>query len=178
MNSVSNTKTTFFLVYTNLGQIFRVTGVFGGFLLIISAMSMLLFGSGPRELMTSAYDILGTEFLVICTLLVGLALLSIFQMANREVLDEKKKSWMIVGSHASNGIATLALTFTLYGISKGIGGLSSENLNINQINMVITNLTSQFSMAFFTSVVGLPLSAILRATVALVARSEGLLNTK
>ena len=178
MNSVSNEKTTFFQVYRDLGQVFRVTGVVGGFLLIISAMSMLLFGSGPRELMTSAYDILGTEFLLICTVLVGVALLSIFQMANRELLDEKKKSWMIVGSHTSNGIATLALTFTLYGISKGIGGLSSENLNIDQINMVITNLTSQFSMAFFTSVVGLPLSAILRATVALVARSEGLLNTK
>ena len=178
MNSVSNAKTTFFLVYTNLGQLFRVTGVFGGFLLIISAMSMLLFGIGPRELITSAYDILGTEFLVICTVLIGLALLSIFQMANIELPDEKKKSWMVLGSHTSNGIATLALTFTLYGISKGIGGLSSENLNIDQINMVITNLTSQFSMAFFTSVVGLPLSAMLRATVALVARSEGLSNTK
>ena len=178
MNSVSNAKTTFFLVFRDLGQVCRVTGVFGGFLLIIFAINMFLFGSGPRALITSAHDILGTEFLLICTVLVGLALLSIFQMANRELLDEKKKSWMIVGSHTSNGIATLALTFTLYGISKGIGGLSSDNLNIDQINMVITNLTSQFSMAFFTSVVGLPLSAILRAIVALVARSEGLLNTK
>ena len=178
MNSVSNVKTAGPSVYRDLVQGFRVAGVFGGFLLILSAITMFLFGSGPRELIKSADDILGTEFLVICMVLVGLAFLSIFQMANRGLVEEKKKSWMIVGSHTSNGIATVALTFTLYGISKGIGGLSSENLNIDQINMVITDLTSQFSMAFFTSVIGLPLSAILRATVALVARSEGLLNTK
>ena len=48
------------------------------------------------------------------------------------------------------------------GISLGIGQLSNSSLTPDSIDMVIASLTDDFSMAFLTSVIGLPLSAILR----------------
>ncbi|MGB0310816.1 MAG: hypothetical protein ACPGFY_09710, partial [Candidatus Puniceispirillaceae bacterium] len=63
---------------------------------------------------------------------------------------------------ASAGITTLALTYTLLGICLGIGGLSDANLSADTINQVITDLTAQFSTAFMSSVIGLPISAAMR----------------
>ena len=63
----------------------------------------------------------------------------------------------------SNSISIIALTFTLLGISLGIGELSSAKLDLNTINQTIGKLTEQFSMAFMTSVIGLPVSAILKS---------------
>jgi hypothetical protein len=71
------------------------------------------------------------------------------------------------GMQAANGISTLALTFTLLGISLGIGTLSEQPLTPSSVNEMIGELTRQFSMAFMTTVVGLPSSAILRAWVSL-----------
>jgi hypothetical protein len=71
------------------------------------------------------------------------------------------------GMQAANGISTLALTFTLLGISLGIGTLSEQPLTPESVNGIIGELTKQFSMAFMTTVVGLPSSAILRAWVSL-----------
>ena len=83
-----------------------------------------------------------------------------------------KKIWLQIGIHASNGVATLALTFTLFGISSGIGQLTAGSLNIEEINSVIASLTDEFSMAFMTSVIGLPLSALLRVAVAVTSKSH------
>tara|TARA_B100000683_G_scaffold220295_1_gene217084 strand:- start:1019 stop:1255 length:237 start_codon:yes stop_codon:yes gene_type:complete len=63
----------------------------------------------------------------------------------------------------ANGVTTLALTFTLLGISLGIGGLAEQNLTPETVQTVIRDLTANFSLAFMTTVVGLPMSAILRA---------------
>ena len=78
-----------------------------------------------------------------------------------------------IGLHAANGIATVALTFTLFGISAGIGELAAGDLNIDTINTVIASLTDQFSMAFMTSVVGLPLSALMRVVVGVTGKRQG-----
>ena len=79
--------------------------------------------------------------------------------------------WVEIGLHAAGGIATLALTFTLLGISLGIGSLSDQTLSPETIQEVIKGLTEHFSMAFMSTVVGLPVSAALRA-VLLVTRSR------
>ena len=68
----------------------------------------------------------------------------------------------------SNLISTLALTYTLLGISLGIGELSSSKLDIDTINQTISKLTQQFSMAFMTSVIGLPLSGLLRSILIII----------
>jgi hypothetical protein len=73
--------------------------------------------------------------------------------------------WYEVGQQAGNGISTLALTFTLLGISLGIGSLSDQALNPDNIQHIIGNLTKQFSTAFMTTVVGLPSASLVRAWV-------------
>ena len=76
--------------------------------------------------------------------------------------------WAQVGAQVANAISTLALTFTLLGISLGIGTLSSTALSPENVNEIISSLTSQFSIAFMTTVVGLPAATIVRAIVAIL----------
>jgi signal transduction histidine kinase len=80
-----------------------------------------------------------------------------------------KEYWYEVGSQVSNGIATLALTFTLLGISLGIGSLGQQSLTPNSVHLVIGELTSHFSTAFMTTVIGLPTANLIRAWVSLRA---------
>jgi hypothetical protein len=87
--------------------------------------------------------------------------LCIINIINYEQIQ--KKFWFETGLQLSNLISTVALTYTLLGISLGIGELSSSKLDIDTINQTISNLTEQFSMAFITSVIGLPLSGLLRS---------------
>lgn len=76
---------------------------------------------------------------------------------------EQRAYWYEVGQQAANGVSTLALTFTLLGISLGIGSLSEQTLSPENIQDIIAQLTKQFSTAFMTTVVGLPCAAVLRA---------------
>jgi len=77
--------------------------------------------------------------------------------------------WYEVGSQVSNGIATLALTFTLLGISLGIGSLGQQSLTPESVHLVIGELTTHFSTAFMTTVIGLPTANVVRAWVSLRA---------
>ena len=84
------------------------------------------------------------------------------------VETSNKKLWFESGLQLSNLISTIALTYTLLGISLGIGELSISKLDISSINQTIGKLTNKFSMAFFTSVIGLPLSSIFRAILIII----------
>ena len=66
---------------------------------------------------------------------------------------------------SANGVTTLALTYTLLGISLGIGSLAGQTLTPDTVQAVIRDLTANFSLAFMTTVVGLPASALLRAAL-------------
>jgi hypothetical protein len=77
--------------------------------------------------------------------------------------DDTYQAWLTTGVQAANGVATLALTYTLLGISLGIGGLAGKELTPETIQGIIQGLTGNFSMAFMTTVIGLPASALLRA---------------
>lgn len=77
--------------------------------------------------------------------------------------------WHEAGIGLSGAVATLALTYTLIGISVGIGGLADQELNPQTVQLVVRDLTGQFSLAFMTTVVGLPLSAALRLLFAVTA---------
>ena len=79
--------------------------------------------------------------------------------------------WLEAGLQAANGVTTLALTYTLLGISLGVGSMAENELSPDTIQTVVRNLTAQFSMAFLTTVVGLPLSAVLR-TLLLVTHAR------
>ena len=69
--------------------------------------------------------------------------------------------------HAANGIATLGLTYTLFGISLGIGELAGQELTPATVQEVIRGLTERFSLAFMTTVISLPTSVLLRALLSI-----------
>ena len=109
---------------------------------------------------------LGYSFLIITAFLTFMAIISIININNCE--NRRRKFWFETGLQVSNLISTLALTYTLLGISLGIGELSSSKLDIDTINQTISKLTQQFSMAFMTSVIGLPLSGLLRSILIII----------
>lgn len=100
-----------------------------------------------------------SAFIGIYTLLVALGIHAIVQLKQPQYADY----WQEVGLQAGNAIATLALTFTLLGISLGIGTLSEQPLSPENVQLMISGLTKQFSMAFMTTVIGLPTATIIRA---------------
>lgn len=89
-------------------------------------------------------------------------------LVNRTTVNEAQKAfWFEIGQQSANGMSTLALTFTLLGISVGIGTLSKQSLTPETVNEVIGILTQQFSMAFMTTVVGLPAATLSRALLSI-----------
>jgi len=102
-----------------------------------------------------------SAFISIYTLLVVLGVYAIVQLKHPDEADY----WQEVGLQSGNSIATLALTFTLFGISLGIGSLSEQPLSPENVQLIISGLTKQFSMAFMTTVIGLPTATIIRALI-------------
>ena len=107
--------------------------------------------------------ILSASFLVMFGGLLFLSLMAVLKIHGCSIHEPGVRSWFAGGVQAANGIATLALTYTLLGISLGISSLSNQELNPTTIPEVIKGLTAHFSMAFMTTVIGLPISALLRS---------------
>ncbi len=104
-------------------------------------------------------------FILIFMLLVSLSLHAGFKVKSAP----NHEFWYELGQQAANGIATLSLTFTLLGISLGIGALSETKLSPETVGTLIGQLTSQFSMAFITTIIGLPSANLMRAWVSIRA---------
>lgn len=102
-------------------------------------------------------------FIVIFSLLVALGIYAIVKLTH----TKQASYWHEIGQQAGNGIATLALTFTLLGISLGIGTLAEQPLSPENVQMMVAGLTKQFSMAFMTTVIGLPAATIIRALISI-----------
>jgi len=151
----------------------RALAVFGGLVVIGLALTLLLFGVAPKDLFAAAKDTLGILFIALAVGLVLTVIIAVAKICDAQLDGQSKSVWLHIGLHAANGIATVALTFTLFGISAGIGELAAGDLNINTINTVIASLTDHFSMAFMTSVVGLPLSALMRVIVGVSGKRQG-----
>ena len=117
--------------------------------------------------------VLGFGFIGLLGLLVTLCVLSWVQIRGAGLNEQKREVWVETGVQAANGVTTLALTYTLYGISIGIGSLATQTLTPETVQMVIRDLTANFSLAFMTTVIGLPVSAFLRALV-LIEYKRGL----
>ncbi len=133
----------------------------GGSVIVLAATT-LIANTSMQEIARWVQQIFGLTFLV---LLGGLIFTSLFcwvrlRQSNRE---QTQATWLEAGLQAANGITTLALTYTLLGISLGIGSLADQALTPETVQPIIRSLTENFSLAFLTTVVGLPLSSILRA---------------
>lgn len=107
--------------------------------------------------------IFSVGFIVLFIALVGISIYAGW----RTGVDRDSRFWHEAGQQAAAGVATLALTFTLLGISLGIGSLSNQSITPETVQGIIQRLTQHFSMAFMTTVVGLPTANVLRAFIAL-----------
>lgn len=133
-----------------------------GALVLLLALLSLLTQSTVPELFAWLQRVFGPVFVVFYALLVGTGVYAFNQLGS-----VRRSFWLEVGQQAAAGIATLALTFTLLGISLGIGSLAEQTISPESIQSIIQNLTLHFSTAFMTTVVGLPTAQALRAALAL-----------
>ena len=134
-----------------------------GGLVIVLALGVMITSVSAVEITNWAWDVLGLAFAVLLGGLVFIALLSWVRIRQFRMKGGAYRPWLAAGIQAANGVATLALTYTLLGISLGIGSLAGQQLTPDTIQDVIKSLTENFSMAFMTTVVGLPTSALLRS---------------
>ncbi|ABK42707.1 hypothetical protein Mmc1_0180 [Magnetococcus marinus MC-1] len=108
-------------------------------------------------------QVFGVTFLVLMSILLVIALTAWIHVWRSAATPESDGVWLESGMQAANGVTTLALTYTLLGISLGIGSLADQALTPETVQSIVGELTAHFSLAFMTTVVGLPLSAVLRA---------------
>ncbi len=152
-----------------------VSYLLGG-IAIVLAMAALITSASASEITAWAREVLGWTFVAMLGALVFVALFSWVRM----ISDQSGRDgnvWLEIGIQAANGVTTLALTYTLLGISLGIGSLAGQDLTPDTIQAVIRTMTANFSLAFMTTVVGLPVSAVLRSLLVVTqARFEARLT--
>ena len=144
----------------------------GGAALVL-AVAVALTTSPVAEIVDWAERILGVAFVAVVAGLAYVVALAFAKVSAGHPAAAGHRTWFEAGQQAASGIATVALTYTLLGISLGIGGLADQVLTPDTVQGVIRQLTPHFSTAFMTTVIGLPLSAALRAVLG-VAYSRSL----
>ncbi len=147
----------------------RALSYFLGALVLVLAVALAMGAPEPNQILAWAAKVLGGVFIALLMLLILLSLYCWQRLLDRTLAPSKRQAWHEAGLHAANGIATLALTYTLFGISLGIGGLAGQELTPATVQEVIRGLTERFSLAFMTTVIGLPTSALLRALLSISA---------
>lgn len=143
-----------------------------GGLVLVTAFAVVLVSRDVSEIAGWALDVLGIGFLALLAALVYAAFFSLVRMRRGDGTASDRLFWYEAGLQAANGVTTLALTFTLLGISLGIGSLAGQTLTPETVQGVIRDLTANFSLAFMTTVVGLPVSAALRAALVIAYRHQ------
>ncbi len=139
-----------------------------GSLAIGLAIAAIATSSSAVEITDWAGEVLGWTFVGLLTTLAFIVLFSWVRLL-REGTTPATEVWLETGVQAANGVTTLALTFTLLGISLGIGSLAGQELTPDTIQSVIRKMTANFSLAFMTTVIGLPVSAFLRSLLVITA---------
>ena len=152
----------------------RAVSILLGGLAIALAVAAVATSSSAAEITDWAGNVLGWTFVLLLATLILLVLFSWVRLL-REGATPATEVWLETGVQAANGVTTLALTFTLLGISLGIGSLAGQELTPETIQSVIRKMTANFSLAFMTTVIGLPVSAFLRSLLLITdARNRNL----
>ena len=147
----------------------RALSYFLGAVVLVLAVALAMGAPEPGEILAWVARVLGGGFIALLTILILATLYCWQRLLDRELRPQQRQAWHEAGLHAANGIATLALTYTLFGISLGIGELAGQSLTPETVQEVIRGLTERFSLAFMTTVIGLPTSALLRALLSISA---------
>jgi hypothetical protein len=136
-----------------------------GAAVLAAAVASGMMGIGLREIADWALEIFSVTFIVLLSALLSGFAYCLVRLVERRKKGEDSEVWLEAGMHVAGGVATIALTYTLLGISLGIGTLAGQEVNAETVQTIIGDLTSHFSLAFMTTVIGLPLSAVLRAVI-------------
>lgn len=142
-------------------SVVRAAGCALGCLIVVLAIASFATQMTVTGMLALVGRYFGPGFTLLLLALGGTSLYATWRMPLR------RHYWHEVASQCAGGIATLALTFTLLGISLGIGSLAEQAINPETVQDIIKNLTRHFSTAFMTTVVGLPVANLLRACAAL-----------
>ena len=142
-------------------MLFRAMSYMLGTIVIFLAVFLMLTDFHIYQTLDWVREMLGFSFLIFTMILSLTAIYCWLKIIAEKQTEDK--FWMAVGMQSSNGIMTLALTYTLLGISLGIGSLSGKPLSPETVQIAIQEMTTNFSLAFMTTVIGLPLSTILKA---------------
>lgn len=130
-----------------------------------AAVASGMMGLELREIADRAFEIFSVTFLALLgAMLAGFAF-CLVRLVERRKSGLGGEVWLEAAVHLAGGVATMALTYTLLGISLGIGTLAGQEVNAETVQTIIGDLTSHFSLAFMTTVIGLPVSAVLRAVI-------------
>jgi hypothetical protein len=156
-NDANNTKAA----TTTIGM------TIGGVAILFAAISFIT-NMQISDIIAWMEKYFGITFTVLFASLLLVSVYAIMKVNQRQSVS----FWSQVGAQAANGISTLALTFTLLGISLGIGALANQSLTPDNVNTIISVLTTQFSMAFMTTVVGLPASTAVRAWLSILLAKQ------
>lgn len=153
----------------------RAVGYLLGGVAIALAVAALITSASAAEITRWAHEVLGWSFVALLGALVFVALFAWIRMISNHAGDDDV--WPEIGIQAANGVTTLALTYTLLGISLGIGSLAGQDLTPDTVQAVIRRMTANFSLAFMTTVIGLPVSAALRSLlIVTLARTRSRLS--
>ncbi|MBT7568851.1 MAG: hypothetical protein HN632_02810 [Rhodospirillaceae bacterium] len=132
---------------------------------LIAAVASGLMGMELREIADWAREVFSATFMVILGIMLAGFAYCLVRMVERRRVGLNGDVWLEAASHLAGGVATVALTYTLLGISLGIGTLAGQEVNAETVQTIIGELTSHFSLAFMTTGIGLPVSAALRAAI-------------
>lgn len=143
-------------------------GMITGAVVILVALVSLVTNMQVDDIVAWMAKYFGITFSVLFASLLLVSVYAIIKVSQRQ----STPFWAQVAAQAANGISTLALTFTLLGISLGIGALAEQSLTPENVDTIISVLTTQFSMAFMTTVVGLPASTAVRAWLAILMAKQ------
>lgn len=143
----------------------RSLSIFLGLTVMVIAVSAVISGGSFNSVTHQALDLFGSSFIILLSVLLFIVCFCWIRMVDNKFNKSVRAVWTELAEHAANGTATLALTYTLLGISLGISSLSNQELTADTIQTVIKGLTKHFSLAFMTTVVGLPISCFLRAVI-------------
>ena len=130
-----------------------------------AAVATGVMGLELREMAGWAFEVFSVTFLsLLGAMLAGFAF-CLVRLVERRKSGLDGEVCFEAAVHLAGGVATVALTYTLLGISLGIGTLAGRDVNTETVQTIIGDLTSHFSLAFMTTVIGLPVSAVLRAVI-------------
>lgn len=134
-----------------------------GAVAVMLAVAVIATSASAGDITGWMKEVLGLTFVTLLGAMVFIVLFCWARLHANAGDSGNPRVWFEAGIQAANGITTLALTFTLLGISLGIASLAEHELNPETVRDVIRDMTANFSLAFMTTVVGLPVSAVLRS---------------